>query len=695
MKKEVAIITRAKDMRSAIQEQIEMIFGDLITTSLYSIEDNSIEKLKKSDLYLVSSSACEFMDEKFMLKNNTVVSDFTITKEKLNFLKKFPKGTKAVFFNVTTKMCMEAIAMMYHLGVNNIEFIPAYPEMENFPEIPLIITPAETNLLPKEAKKREIVDIGHRILDANTIIEIALKLEYEHVLYYKKIREYLETVATNDYSLSKILEKATQSESQLGILLGTLDIAIIGVDKENYVCSCNECAEKVINKKSSNLIGNKADDILPAIPFGEVEKNRREIRSRLIKIDEEYINLNITPVIKAGNYMGAFAVLQRFKNEELKQQELRRQMLNKGHKAKYKFDDILGESPAIIKIKEIAKKMAKTNSAVLITGESGTGKELFAHAIHNYSDRSEYPFVAVNCAAIPENLLESELFGYEEGAFTGAKKGGKIGLFEFAHMGTLFLDEIEGMSSALQIKLLRVIQEREIMRIGGDKVINIDVRIIAATNEDVRNLIKDGKFRKDLYYRINTLPIVVPPLRDRGDDVYLLMEKFMRDGGGEFRFSPKAKKAFISYNWEGNIRELKNYVEFFNFMEAETIEFEDMPLAMQEYYEEKNIAEVKKKNQKSKEEQENNNILKGIAKKKYLTYILVMKKIQECQRLGMSSGRKNLSILCEEEGVDITEQEIRGILKNLEKIGYIEVFIGRKGNIISEKGKNFLESIEE
>lgn len=695
MKKEVAVITRAKEIRSSMQEQIEMIFGDLISTSIYSIEDNTIEKLKKSDLYLISSSACEFMDEKFMLKNNIVVSDLTITKEKLNFLKKFPKGTKAIFFNVTAKMCMEAIATMYHLGVNNIEFIPAYPEMNKFPDTSLIITPAEANLLPKEAKKREIVDIGHRILDANTIIEIALKLEYEHVLYYKKIKEYLETVATNDYSLSKILEKATQSESQLGILLETLDIAIIGVDKDNYVCSCNECAEKIVNKKSSNLIGNRADEILSMIPFMEAEKNRREIRSRLIKIDEEYINLNITPVIKAGNYMGAFAVLQKFKNEEIKQQELRRQMLNKGHKAKYKFDDILGESPAIIKIKEIAKKMAKTNSAVLITGESGTGKELFAHAIHNYSDRSEYPFVAVNCAAIPENLLESELFGYEEGAFTGAKKGGKIGLFEFAHMGTLFLDEIEGMSPALQIKLLRVIQEKEIMRIGGDKVINIDVRIIAATNEDVRNLIKDGKFRKDLYYRINTLPIMVPPLRDRGDDIYLLIEKFMRDAGGEFRFSPKAKKAFVNYNWEGNIRELKNYVEFFNFMGEEVIEFEDMPLAIQEYYEEKNnsIIEIKEKN--SKDKKETGNILKEIAKKKYRCYILVMKKIQECQRIGTTSGRKNLSMMCEEEGVNITEQEIRGILKNLEKIGYIEVFVGRKGNILSEKGEKFLENIDE
>ena len=686
MKKQAAVITRAKEIRNSMKDQIDMIFGELVETNIYSLEDKTIDKLKRSDLYVVSSSAYEYLDEKFLKNKNLVIVDYTISKERKNFLKNFPKGTKAIFFNVSQKMCMEAIAMMYHLGVNNIEFIPAYPNMENFPKNNLIITPAETKLLPKEAEGRDIIDIGHRILDANTIIEIALKLEFEHILYYKKIKEYLDTVATNDYSLNKILEKATQSESQLGILMGILDIAIIGVDKDNFICSCNEGAEKILNRKSINLIGNSACDILSCVPFGEVRETKQEIRSRLVTVNGEYVNLNITPVIKAENYMGAFAVLQRFKEEEQKQHELRRQLLNKGHKAKYTFDDILGESGAVKKIKEIAKKMAKTNSAVLITGESGTGKELFAHAIHNYSDRKDYPFVAVNCAAIPENLLESELFGYEEGAFTGAKKGGKIGLFEFAHMGTLFLDEIEGMSPALQIKLLRVIQEKEIMKIGGDKVINIDVRIIAATNEELRKLVKENKFRKDLYYRINTLPIMIPPLREREDDVYLLLERFKTEIGADFKFTPKAKEAFKMYNWEGNIRELKNYVEFFNFMGEEYINFEDMPLAIKEYYEEN-----KDKKEISEEE---NNILKETAGHRYKEYIFLLQKIKENQKIGLSSGRKILCSICEKNNISLTEQEIRGILKNLEKIDFIKVFKGRKGNIISEKGEEFLKNLK-
>lgn len=688
MKKKVAIITNAKEIRSSMKEQVEFIFEELIETEIYSIEDKSIKKLNRADLYLISSSAYEFLDSDFLKKDNIVIADLTLTKEKLRFLKSFPKGTKAIFFNVSFKMCIEAISMMYHLGVNNIEFIPAYPKMEKFPDENIIITPSETKLLPKNIDNREIIDIGHRIIDANTIIEIALKLEFEHILYYKKIREYLDTVATNDYSLSKILEKATQAESQFSLLMKTTKIAILGVDKDNFLCSCNERAEKILNKRSGTLLGNNAEELLPYIPFKEAKESREEIKTKLIKIGDEYINISIIPIIKAEYYMGAFAIFQKFEEEEKKQNELRRQLLNKGHKAKYTFDDIVGESQSMLKLKALAKKMAKIDADILITGESGTGKELFAHAIHNYSNRREVPFIAVNCAAIPETLLESELFGYEEGAFTGAKKGGKIGFFEFAHKGTLFLDELEGMSPALQVKLLRVIQEKEIMRIGGDKVINVDVRIITTTNEELRNLVKEGKFRKDLYYRMCAFPLIIPPLRERKDDLYLLIEKFMRNSGEEFRFSSKAKKALELYNWEGNIRELKNYIEFFSFTGEKIIEFEDMPFAIKEYYE--NMAEeIELKKREDKE-----NYYEKILGKGYKETIFILEKIAECNNRGKSSGRQSLVELSKKEDIFLTEQEVRGILKKLEELKLIDVFKGRKGNKISSEGEKLLRKLK-
>ncbi|WDC84728.1 sigma 54-interacting transcriptional regulator [Caloramator sp. mosi_1] len=190
---------------------------------------------------------------------------------------------------------------------------------------------------------------------------------------------------------------------------------------------------------------------------------------------------------------------------------------------------IITNSPKMKECINIAKKIAKSDYTVLINGESGTGKEMIAQSIHNYSNRSIYPFVAVNCAALPENLLESELFGYEKGAFTGALKEGKIGLFEIANNGTIFLDEIGDMPLKLQTRLLRVLQEKQIMRVGSDNIINVNVRVIAATNKDLKKLVDEGLFREDLYYRINVLPISLPPLRERKEDIMPLLESFLKE----------------------------------------------------------------------------------------------------------------------------------------------------------------------
>ncbi len=238
----------------------------------------------------------------------------------------------------------------------------------------------------------------------------------------------------------------------------------------------------------------------------------------------------------------------------------------KGHIAKYTFDDILGEDPRFMEVLHQAREYATVNSTVLISGETGVGKEMFAHAIHLDGARKSGPFVAVNCAVLPENLLESELFGYVEGAFTGARKSGKPGLFELANQGTIFLDEISEMSPRLQARVLRVLEEGEIMRLGDDRVIRVDVRTIAATNRDLALMVKDGAFRKDLYYRINVLPLELPPLRERGGDAALLAEHFLsilcKQLGKELlRLDPDARRAISAYPWPGNIRELRNVAE--------------------------------------------------------------------------------------------------------------------------------------
>ncbi|SFE18229.1 PAS domain S-box-containing protein [Thermoanaerobacter thermohydrosulfuricus] len=257
--------------------------------------------------------------------------------------------------------------------------------------------------------------------------------------------------------------------------------------------------------------------------------------------------------------------------------------LRKIRGARYSWENIVGKSDAIIECKKKAIKMASMDSNILIYGESGVGKELFAQAIHNSSSRRDYPFVTVNCAAIPEQLMESELFGYEEGAFTGAQKGGKIGKFELANHGTIFLDEIGDMPYTMQAKLLRVLQEGEIERVGGKEPIRVDVRVISATNKDLTKLIKEGKFRSDLFYRINVLMLNVPPLRERKGDIPLLIDHFLyllaQNSGIYKKISKEVYDILEKYDWPGNIRELRNAVERMVVnSEGDTIRKTDIPL---------------------------------------------------------------------------------------------------------------------
>ncbi|NLL18489.1 MAG: sigma 54-interacting transcriptional regulator, partial [Clostridia bacterium] len=238
-------------------------------------------------------------------------------------------------------------------------------------------------------------------------------------------------------------------------------------------------------------------------------------------------------------------------------------------------------------LKETIKRIASSNSTILITGETGTGKELVAHAIHMESSRKYGPFIQVNCAAIPEHLLESELFGYEEGAFTGSRKGGQIGKFQLAHGGTIFLDEIGDMSLSLQAKLLRVLQEREIERLGATKTTQIDVRVIAATNNDLEHLLGKGRFREDLFYRLNVVSLRLPPMRERMEDLELLVkhfcQKFQEEFGSCFeKVSEEVWDAFRAYRWPGNVRELEHVLErAFNVMEDNCITLKDLPLYFQ------------------------------------------------------------------------------------------------------------------
>ena len=285
----------------------------------------------------------------------------------------------------------------------------------------------------------------------------------------------------------------------------------------------------------------------------------------MIKIGKTMALSNKVPVKVGREILGAVETLEDVTQIREYENIIRVKMAEKGYVASFTFDDIIGDNHFFNKTLLLAKKYASVDSVILIEGESGTGKEVFAQAIHSISSRSKGPFVAVNCGALPDSLLESELFGYQPGAFTGARREGKDGLFTQAHTGTIFLDEISETSQTFQTTLLRVIQEMEVRPLGSDRVIPIDIRIIAATNKKLKEEVDSGTFRRDLYYRLNILRLNIPPLQSRKDDISQLARHFIGQNtvklGKGLSISQKAMAALKGYHWPGNIRELQNVIE--------------------------------------------------------------------------------------------------------------------------------------
>lgn len=376
---------------------------------------------------------------------------------------------------------------------------------------------------------------------------------------------------------------------------------LVVVDKDGIIQVLNRPYADFLGVDQKSSIGKHVTEVIENTRMHIVAKSEKEEIAQLQKINGSYMIATRVPIRKDGKIVGAVGKVL-FKNlDQLNSLSKRVQSLEKelskykgefreSNKATYTFESLIGKSPAFLEAKAQAKKAAKSDSNVLILGESGTGKELFAHSIHNDSRRSMGVFIKVNCAAIPSELLESELFGYVEGSFTGANKGGKVGKFEAADGGTIFLDEIGELPLHMQVKLLRVLQEKEIERIGSTRSIPIDVRIIAATNRNLEEMVERGEFRLDLYYRLKVMIIHVPKLNERSDDIKTLVHHFLTKYQKLMNkkvegISDRALRLLSSYSWPGNIRELENTIERALNMaeEEEVITSEHMPEEIRGY----------------------------------------------------------------------------------------------------------------
>lgn len=684
-KKQIALIALDPRAGCSYQRDVEQLFGDVAEILMYSVLDGSATGLlAPADLFVASTDAygsAEELARHVPIGSQTMGIEVSFRWSDLRKLKEIPDGSRVLFVNMTQTMAREAIAQLEQFGINHVHWFPYYPGAPLPEDVHIAVTPDEMRYVPEEIETT--FDLGQRVCTSGMMIEIALRLGLENLLETEKFQSYFQSVAANNYSFDQMFARSIRLESQFHILMESLSDGVIGVNEKNEIFACNRRTEEMTRTSADLIIGKRGDTVFPYVSFSKCLQEKERIPAKVTRINDVNISVEVVPVIRQRACIGAFAILQKFNDVEARQSELRSQLFHKGYRAKYGFEDVIGDSHVILRTKEVLRRMAASESPILLIGQTGTGKELFAHAIHRASRRSVGPFVAINVAAFPETLVESELFGYEEGAFTGAKKGGRLGLFELSHKGTLFLDEVEGMSQALQVKLLRVLQEREVMRVGGNRIINVDVRIVAATNEALEQKVEDGTFRRDLYYRLNTLPVVVPTLAERGDDIFLLLERFKVELGGSFTLVPEVREFLRNYAWPGNIRELRNVVEYFVYTGHDPITMEDIPPTV--YHVSHVWTQVVPSKHKATLES-------AQTPAEIDPFWFVLEYLYQASEQQCSMGREKLLQKARERYLPISQKEIRTILNEMARRGLAKVSKGRGGSQLTPLGRQLWEN---
>lgn len=401
------------------------------------------------------------------------------------------------------------------------------------------------------------------VIGGSWVCQAASTLNMNGIFYYT--HRAIESAIKDALNFAEVYRTQMESLSFFETAMEMNRSGIISVSPDSKVKMINKVTERLLGLAQNEAMERKISEVLPAVAKNiSITETKEPQYNFIFEHNKKKLIADIFPVVLQGENMGHLISIDDVVNLQEKERKIRKNSTQKPMVANYSFDEIIGSSKVMQETIQQAKKYSWATASILIHGESGTGKELFAQSIHQESPRSHQPFVAVNCAALPESLIDSELFGYEEGSFTGAKKGGKAGLFELAHQGTIFLDEISELPLHLQSRLLRVLQEKEIVRVGGDQVIPIDVRIIAASNKNLIEGIKAGTFREDLYFRISVLQLNLPPLRKRGDDILKLFLYFIKKNPQVSSFiSNMNLDKLLTYHWPGNVRQLENMAERF------------------------------------------------------------------------------------------------------------------------------------
>lgn len=652
--------------------QLEEVFGKYVKVEPYCFQDDLDFDIANSLVVLSSPRIIDDRIQALIDKGlNYVVARRVINHRHIQGLLDLPKATEVLLVNDRAETTYQTIEQLQALGVNYIKYYPFYPGIKSYPKLDIAVTVGEPNLVPHGVKK--VINIGTRQIDITTLADIARKLGLIEVLGDSLSSHYINEIIR---LLNRINDNAKEMKvisSRLETVANCLPVAILYVKKDGTIIVSNEKMYNLLGCSDKDIIGKNIKDVLP-----EMAMKNSDAQVEVIVIRDNTLFVTSNVIEGRGSEDGIIYTFEEREKIERNEHEIRRITTRKAIRTKYyTFDDIVYVSKSMEKLVEKAKTFAVTDSTILIQGESGTGKELFAQAIHSASKRASGPFVPVNFASMPVSLIESELFGYEEGSFTGAVKGGKRGLFEEAHGGTIFLDEIGDAPLEFQCTLLRVIQERQVRRVGGIKEIPIDVRIIAATNKDLVEEINKGNFRSDLYYRLNVLPLRTLSLRERKSDILVLANYFLKKYSKNKITSldeildENAIKALFDYDWPGNIRQLENAMEYLTVIGVKGRKLDKTELP--EYI---TASFVKKED----------NILVDILGR---DMIWLLKKLMNSDGL----GRRYLAELAKEENIPLTEGQIRNLINKAKSLGFVETNVGRQGTVLSKKGQSILHYI--
>lgn len=671
--KSVVVLSIGRRAGEVVTQQLREFLRNSVTVRLCSTGDECSFDPEEVVALLTGDQVIERPEVRALIDQGMeyIVSRRSIDYTRIQDVLALPPGTEVLLVNDFPASAKDAIEHLERVGLDHVRYHPFYPGIERYPSLPIAVTPGEIGLVPSCVRKT--IDIGTRLVDITTVVELVQRLGLMDSLGDSISIRHLGDITRLVGELDQASKRITVMRDTLQILADYAPNGILYSDLSGKIILANQTMCSFLKLEPRQIQNRLIQDLISGLGAC----SDRSEAGTIILINGQEMVVRERTVLEGEKRVGTIHVFETTKTIQDIEHELRRRSRRSEHEARYSFEDVISAGSSMSRLLQSATRAARSDSTVLLLGESGTGKELIAQAIHRASHRALGPFVPVNFAAFPRSLLESELFGYEDGAFTGARKGGHRGLFEEAHGGTIFLDEIGDAPLEFQVSLLRVLQERQVRPVGGSRLIPVDVRVIAATNKDLSSEVREGRFRADLFYRLSVLPLRMPSLRERKEDIPLLVDHFVRRCSlGRFRnareiLSPEAQERIQSYDWPGNIRQLGNLVEFLinSHEEGSVLGLEQLP----EY-----LWDAAPGNDRS--------------------LVLDILGQEACWLLSRlheygNAGRRKLAVLAGSECPALTEGRLRSLIKAMESCGLVETRPGRPGSALTERGERlFAES---